>query len=46
MKSDILQYEILNKEGGVYISIDYECLQSIWFARLSKNGIIGSISGH
>ena len=29
MKSDILQYEILYKEGGVYTNIDYECLQSI-----------------
>ena len=29
MKSDILRYEILYREGGVYIDIDYECLQSI-----------------
>ena len=29
MKSDILRYEILYREGGIYIDIDYECLQSI-----------------
>jgi len=29
MKSDILRYEILYREGGVYIDIDYECLQSL-----------------
>ena len=28
-KRDILQYEILYKEGDVYINIDYECLQLI-----------------
>lgn len=29
MKSDILRYEILFREGGVYIDVDYECLQSL-----------------
>ena len=26
MKSYMLQYEILHKENGAYITIDYECL--------------------
>ncbi len=27
-KSDILRYEILNKLGGVYVDIDFECLKN------------------
>jgi inositol phosphorylceramide mannosyltransferase catalytic subunit len=28
-KSDILRYAILEKEGGVYIDVDYECLKNL-----------------
>lgn len=28
MKSDILRYEILNQEGGIYVDTDFECLKS------------------
>jgi len=28
-KADILRYEILNREGGVYVDIDFECLQPL-----------------
>lgn len=30
-KSDILRYEILYKEGGLYVDIDFECLNPDWF---------------
>lgn len=29
MKSDILRYEILESQGGVYVDIDYECVRNI-----------------
>jgi mannosyltransferase OCH1-like enzyme len=29
IKSDILRYEILYNLGGIYIDIDYECIQSL-----------------
>lgn len=28
MKSDILRYEILNNEGGLYVDTDFECLRA------------------
>jgi mannosyltransferase OCH1-like enzyme len=48
MKSDILRYEILQKFGGVYIDIDYECVANIenlcsdcqFFAGLSNTGVL------
>jgi mannosyltransferase OCH1-like enzyme len=29
MKSDVLRYEILWRYGGVYVDVDYECLENI-----------------
>jgi mannosyltransferase OCH1-like enzyme len=48
MKSDILRYEILQKFGGVYVDIDYECIANIenlctdchFFAGLSNTGVL------
>jgi mannosyltransferase OCH1-like enzyme len=53
MKSDILRYEILYREGGIYIDIDYECLQSIeniinnctFFAGLSSTSTLEISNG-
>lgn len=36
-KSDILRYEILFKEGGVYVDIDFECIKPYIFEQLNKS---------
>lgn len=39
LRSDLLRYEILLAHGGVYVDVDYECLQSL-------DAIIESCSSH